>query len=137
MLKQKLGILSSIRDQKRKSRETKKVVKQGRLGNHSFLTVPLFPCFFVLWFPIKIKIPSFCFYLFVYFCVKQLWPLKLPHYKKEWCQAFLHLNAHPDNQLCFICSYACLLHSITDMQETSLHESSCYGKCWQKARWKL
>ena len=31
----------------------------------------------------------------------------------------------------------CLLHSITNMQETSLHESSHYGKCRQKASERL
>ena len=100
------GKIRIVRIKEQKSRETKKVVKQGR--------EPPIPA---------VNIHS-CTCLFPFF-VTELWLLnprvatKLPHYKKEWHQVFLCVNARSNNQLhtekvrwwplCSISSYALLI----------------------------
>jgi len=49
-------------------------------------------------------------------------------------QSIMHRKVRP---LHFVVAMLCSLRSITNMQETSLLESSHYGKCGRKDRGKL
>jgi len=115
---------------------------------HNFSVIPLFPCFFVLWSLIELKILNFSFYLFVYFFCNTIMTTESMcnyHHLTRKNGTSVSILTPTINYtlkirwpLRFVCSYCMLhlLHTITSVQETYLLESSRYRKCWQKIKRK-
>ena len=76
---------------------------------------------------VNIKIHNYVFLAIIYLLNSSV----VTHYKKEWRKAFLCTQTIDyilkcEVALCIVCSYTPL---VTEVQETSLCESRCYGIC--------